>query len=168
MASRTTPRRIATPMLSGEPGLQRHLRSPRVLAPKEVKPFPARGADAAPPPDQGMLRKQRRFDRKAVIARDVPDGVDAFEDNVQRGRVAVGNIRHAESSARLSPSSNAKFESVMPIRFQELIDIAVVPGWDGPGPTRKAVRSVCGQPQCHLRLALGGLDETLFRPSGLA
>jgi NAD(P)-dependent dehydrogenase (short-subunit alcohol dehydrogenase family) len=45
-ASWTTPRRIAALMLSGEPGLQRHLRSPRVLAPKEVKPFPARGADA--------------------------------------------------------------------------------------------------------------------------
>ena len=69
-------------MLSGEPGLQRHLRSPRVLGPKEVKPFPARGADAAPAPDQRMLRKKRRFDRKDVIARDVPDGVDAFENNV--------------------------------------------------------------------------------------
>ena len=32
-------------------------------------------------------------------------------------------------------------------------------GLDGPGPTRKAVRSVGGRPQSHLRLALGGLDE---------
>ena len=35
-------------------------------------------------------------------------------------------------------------------------------GLDGPGPTRKAVRSVGGRPQSHLRLALGGLDEKLF------
>jgi hypothetical protein len=104
---------LASLTLSGEPCLQRHLRSRRVLAAEELKTFPARGADAAPAADQRMLRKQRRLNRKDVIARDVPDGVDAL------------------SSARLSPSSNAKFESVMPIRFQELIDIAVMPGWDG-------------------------------------
>src|SRR5580692_7113776 len=133
-ASRAAPRRIASLALSGEPRLQRHLRSRGVLAPEELKTFPARGANAAPAPDQRMFRKQRRFDRKDVIARDVPNGVDAFEDNVQRGRVAAGNIRHAESSARLSPSSNAKFESVMPIRFQELIDVAVIPA--GPRARR--------------------------------
>jgi hypothetical protein len=70
-----------------------------------------------------MLRKQRRFDRKNAIARDVPGRVDAFENNLQRGRVALGDIRHAESSARLCPASNAKLESVMPIRFQKLIDV---------------------------------------------
>jgi hypothetical protein len=86
-ASRATPRRIASLAPSGEPRLQRHLRSRRVFAPEELKTFPARGADAAPAADQRMLRKQRRLDRKDVIARDVPDGVDAFEDNVQQGRV---------------------------------------------------------------------------------
>ena len=35
-------------------------------------------------------------------------------------------------------------------------------GLDRPGPTRKAVRSVGGRPQSHLRLALGGFDEKLF------
>src|ERR1700689_396806 len=70
-----------------------------------------------------MLSEQRRFDRKNVIARNVPSRVDAFENNIQRGRVAFGDIRHAESSARLRPVSNAKFESVMLIRFQKLIDV---------------------------------------------
>jgi hypothetical protein len=42
---------------------------------------------------------------------------------MQRVRVASGDIRHAESSARLCPASNAKFESVMLIRFQKLIDV---------------------------------------------
>jgi hypothetical protein len=76
-----------------------------------------------------MLRKQRRFDRKNVIARDVPGRVDAFENNMQRGRVAFGDIRHAESSARLCPASNAKFESVMLIRFQKLIDVDRMEQW---------------------------------------
>jgi hypothetical protein len=31
-----------------------------------------------------MLRKQRRFDRKNVIARDVPGRVNAFENDMQR------------------------------------------------------------------------------------
>ena len=70
-----------------------------------------------------MLRKQRRFDRKNVIARDVPGRVDAFENKLQRGRIAFGDIRHAESSARLRPVSNPKFESVMLLRFQKLIDV---------------------------------------------
>src|SRR5271168_5633133 len=78
-----------------------------------------------------MLRKQRRFDRKNVIARDVPGRVDAFENNMERGRAALGDIRHAESSARLCPASNAKFESVMLIRFQKLIDARV-----GTAPVR--------------------------------
>src|ERR1700733_10940441 len=86
-ASRPAPRRVASLTLSGEPCLQRHLRSRRVLAAEELKTSPARGADAAPAADQRMLRKQRRLNRKDVIARDVPDGVDAL------------------SSARLSPSS---------------------------------------------------------------
>jgi hypothetical protein len=51
--------------------------------PEELKAFPARGVDTAPAPDQRILREQRGFDRKDVIARDVPDGVDALEDNVQ-------------------------------------------------------------------------------------
>jgi hypothetical protein len=83
-ASRFAPWRIAALALSGEPDFQR------------------------------LLRKQRRFDRKNVIARDVPGGVDAFENNVQRGRVAFGDIRHAESSARLFPASNAKFDAGRP------------------------------------------------------
>src|ERR1700722_17263029 len=70
-----------------------------------------------------MLRKQRRFDRKNVIMRDVPGRIDAFENNMQRGRVAFRDIRHAESSARLCPASNAKFESIMLIRFRTLIDV---------------------------------------------
>jgi hypothetical protein len=70
-----------------------------------------------------MLRKQRRFDRKNVIARDVAGRVDAFENKLQRGRIAFGDIRDAESSARLCPVSNAKLESVMLIRFQKLIDV---------------------------------------------
>jgi hypothetical protein len=85
--------------------------------------FPAEGADAAPAPDQRMLRKQCRFDRQNVIARDVPSRVDAFENDMQRGTVAVGNIRNAESSAQLCLASNAKFESVTLIRFQKLIDV---------------------------------------------
>jgi hypothetical protein len=60
---------------------------------------------------------------KNVIARDVPGRVAAFENNMQRGRVAFGDIRHAESSARVCPASNAKFESVMLIRFQKLIHV---------------------------------------------
>jgi hypothetical protein len=70
-----------------------------------------------------MRRKQRRFDLKNVIARDVSGGVDAFENDMERGRAAFGDIRHAESSAQLCPASNAKFESVMLIRFQKLIDV---------------------------------------------
>jgi hypothetical protein len=69
-----------------------------------------------------MLRKQRGFDRKNVIARDVPDRVDAFENNMQRERAVFRDIRHAESSAGICPASNAKVESVMPIRFQKLTD----------------------------------------------
>jgi hypothetical protein len=68
------------------------------------------------------LGEQRRLDRKNVIARDVPERIDAFENNMQRGRVAFGDIRHAESSARVCSASNAKFESAMPIRFQKLMD----------------------------------------------
>jgi hypothetical protein len=69
-----------------------------------------------------MLSEQRRFDRKNVIARDVPGRVDAFENNMQRGRVAFEYIRHAESSARVCRASNAKIESVVLIRFQKLMD----------------------------------------------
>jgi hypothetical protein len=90
---------------------------------EELNAFPAQATDAAPAPDQRMLRKQRLFDRKNVIARDVSGGIDAFENDLQRGRVAFGEIRHAESSARLRPVSNAKFESVMLLRFQKLIDV---------------------------------------------
>jgi hypothetical protein len=45
--------------------------------------------------------------------RDVPGRVEALENNMQRARVAVGDIRYAESSAELCPASNAKFESVV-------------------------------------------------------
>jgi hypothetical protein len=57
--------------------------------------------------------------------------VDAFENNMQRGRNAFGDFRHAESSARLRPVSNAKFESVMLLRFQKLIDVG------GPASRRR-------------------------------
>jgi hypothetical protein len=107
--------RVALP---GEPRFQCYLGLRGVLTSEKLMAFPAEGADAAPAPDQRMLRKQCRFDRQNVIARDVPSRVDAFENDMQRGTVAVGNIRHAESSAQLCLASNAKFESVMLIRFQ--------------------------------------------------
>jgi hypothetical protein len=45
-------------------------------------------------------------------------------------------MRHAESSAQLCPASNAKLESLMPIRFQKLID---VPGFEARQSNAKAI-----------------------------
>ena len=92
-----------------------------------------------------MLRKQRRFDRKNVIARDVPGRVNAFENDMQRGRVAFGDIRHPEFLARLCPSSNVKFKiSHAQFDFQKLIDALV-----GTAPVRSPrERIVAGRPLC--------------------
>ena len=55
----------------------------RMPAGEQLKAFPTFRANAAPAPHQRKLRKQRRFDRKNVIARDVPGRVDAFKNDMQ-------------------------------------------------------------------------------------
>ena len=135
-ASRAAPRRIASLALSDEPRLQRHLRSRRVLAPEELKAFPTREADAAPAPDQRMLRKQRRLDGK---------GRDRARRSGRRRRVRGQCAARGTRLREHSPCRNPKppfllrptqsLKSVMPIQFRELINATAIPLRDGPGPS---------------------------------